>query len=58
MELPDIPESLIVHLEFLFKDRMPEPTDSLETIRFKQGQVSVVRAIRAAFEDQNKRGFF
>ena len=41
-----IPYEAIEILEKFFPDRMPPHRDSLEQIRYRQGQVSVVRFLK------------
>ena len=41
-----IPYEAIEILEKFFQDRMPPQCDSLEQIRYRQGQVSVVRFLK------------
>ncbi len=50
-KLPPVEQALIVWLREVFPDRMPEKDDDLETIRFKQGQLSVVRALTSINEE-------
>jgi hypothetical protein len=49
-----VTKELLEELEKRFPDRCPEPDLSLDEIRFKQGQVSVVRFLRAHHEAQSK----
>jgi hypothetical protein len=49
-----VSKELLEELEKRFPDRCPEPDLSLDEIRFKQGQVSVVRFLRAHHEAQSK----
>lgn len=51
---PLITKELLDELEARFPDLMPEPSDSFDTIRFKQGQVSVIRFLRTIFDNQNR----
>jgi hypothetical protein len=53
-KFPHISKELLEGLEERFADKMPEPTETLDTIRFKQGQVSVIRFLRTTFEMQNR----
>lgn len=50
---PSIPKELLEELEKRFPDKCPEVGDTIDQIRIKQGQVSVIRLLRAAFEFQN-----
>lgn len=52
--LPPISKELLETLERRFPDRMPDPHLTEAEIRFKQGQVSVVRLIRHQFDLQNQ----
>ena len=49
-----VTKELLEELEKRFPDRCPEPDLSLDEIRFKQGQVSVVRFLRQHHEAQSK----
>ncbi len=49
---PPIPLNVVEYLEGQFPDRSPGPSDSLDAIRVKTGQVLVVRHLRAVYEDQ------
>jgi hypothetical protein len=51
---PPITKELLEELEKRFSDLMPDFNDSIETIRFKQGQVSVIRFLRTTFDSQNR----
>jgi hypothetical protein len=51
---PPITKELLDELEKRFPDLMPDFNDSIETIRFKQGQVSVIRFLRTTFDSQNR----
>lgn len=51
-KLPPVEEGLIVWLKQVFPDRMPEEDDIME-IRFKQGQVAVVKALTSIYEEQS-----
>lgn len=53
-KFPSIPNELIDELERRFPDIMPENDDPLDVIRFKQGQVSVVRFLKHQFNLQNQ----
>ena len=52
-KLPPVSKDLIVWLRQVFPDRMPDHTESLDDIRFKQGQVSVIRTLISIEEEQN-----
>jgi hypothetical protein len=49
-----VTKELLEELEKRFPDRCPEPDLSLDEIRFKQGQVSVIRFLRGHYEAQSK----
>lgn len=49
-KLPPVSGELIVWLKEVFPDRMPEETDLLD-IRYKQGQISVVKALTSIYEE-------
>jgi hypothetical protein len=44
-KLPPVTEELIVWLRNVFPDRMPDVSDDLTDIRYKQGQVAVVKTL-------------
>lgn len=50
-KLPPVPEELIVWLKGVFPDRMPDDEDIMD-IRYKQGQVSVVKTLTSIHEEQ------
>ena len=50
-KLPPVSKELIVWLKQVYPDRMPENTESLETIRFKQGQIAVVKTLISIEEE-------
>ena len=50
-KLPPVSKELIVWLKQVYPDRMPENTESLDTIRFKQGQISVVKTLISIEEE-------
>ena len=52
--IPPVPHELLTELERRFPDVMPEPDTTVDAIRIKQGQVSVIRFLRYAFNEQNK----
>lgn len=53
-KLPPVPQDLLESLEKLFPDRIPDHFIPLENLRFVQGQISVVRLLRAQFAAQSK----
>jgi len=50
-KLPPVSKELIVWLKQVYPDRMPENTESLEAIRFKQGQIAVVKTLISIEEE-------
>jgi hypothetical protein len=52
-KLPPVEQALIVWLLAVFPDRMPEVDDDIKTVRYKQGQLSVVRALKNIQEEQS-----
>ncbi len=54
LKIPPIPKELLELLEIRFPDRAPDPGESLDAIRFKSGQVSVIRFLRHHFDLQNQ----
>lgn len=48
--LPPVSGGLIIWLKDTFPDRMPDDDDILD-IKFKQGQLSVVRALAGIYEE-------
>jgi hypothetical protein len=53
-KFPPISKELLEELEKRFPDVMPDSTDPFDLIRFKQGQVSVIRFLRTTFDNQNR----
>lgn len=53
-KFPTIPAELLDELEKRFPDIMPEHDDPLDVIRYKQGQVSIVRFLKHQFNLQNQ----
>ena len=51
---PVVSKELIEELERRFPDRSPELATSIDEIRFKSGQVSVVKLLRTMFDVQNR----
>ncbi len=49
--LPMVSDELILWLKEVFPDRMPDETD-MSDIRFKQGQLSVVKTLTSINADQ------
>lgn len=54
LKFPPIPKELLELLETRFPDRAPDLGESLDSIRFKSGQVSVIRFLRYVFNLQNQ----
>lgn len=52
-KFPLVSKELLQELEKRFPDTCPEPDLSLDQIRFKQGQVSVIRFLRSQFDLQS-----
>jgi hypothetical protein len=50
-KLPPVEQALILWLRGVFPDKMPEIDDDLETVRYKQGQLSVDRALASIHEE-------
>lgn len=50
---PSVPADLITALERQYPERTPELSEPLDAIRYRSGQVAVVRHLRAVFEAQN-----
>ena len=53
-KFPNISKELLEVLEKRFPDRSPDGDETLDEIRFKSGQVSVVRLLRYHFNLQNQ----
>lgn len=53
-KFPPIPKEVLEVLEERFPDICPEPTLSLDEIRIKQGQITVIRFLRSTFDFQNQ----
>lgn len=54
LKFPPVPKDLVEMLELRFPDRAPDLDDELDQIRFKSGQVSVIRFLRHQFNLQNQ----
>lgn len=52
---PYISPELIRFLEATYPDRLPDPTESLDSIRHRAGQVSVIRFLKSLHEDQHEQ---
>ena len=52
-KLPPVSKELIVWLKEVYPDRMPDNNDTLETIRYKQGQIAVVKTLTSIEEELN-----
>jgi len=50
----DILEKLIDYLERTIVDKAPEKNESIDDIRFKSGQVSVVRLLKNLLKEFNE----
>jgi hypothetical protein len=55
-KLPPVTEELIIWLKQVFPDTMPDEEDIMD-IRFKQGQISVVRALTSISNEQKNHVF-
>lgn len=53
-KFPQIPKELLEVLEKRFQDVSPDLSESNDAIRFKSGQVSVIRLLRHQFTLQNQ----
>lgn len=54
-ELPMVPKVLLENLEARFRDTVPSDSKTtLDDFRFLQGQLSVLRFLRAQYEKQTK----
>ena len=49
--LPAVSDELIIWLREVYPDRMPEKDVDLETMRFRQGQISVVKTLISVNEE-------
>jgi hypothetical protein len=52
---PFISPELVRFLEATYPDRLPDPDESLDSIRHRAGQVSVVRFLKTLHEDQHEQ---
>jgi len=53
-KFPTIPKAILDEISKRFPDVMPDASDSLDQIRFQQGQISVVRFLKHQFHLQNQ----
>ena len=53
-KFPQIPKELLEVLEKRFMDVAPDLAETNDSIRFKSGQVSVIRLLRHQFTLQNQ----
>lgn len=53
-KFPLVSKELLEVLEKRFPDRLPDYEESLDSIRYRTGQVSVVRHLRHQFDKQNQ----
>lgn len=53
-KIPIVNKELLEELEKRFPDKCPDHTLTIDQIRFKQGEISVIRFLRAMFDAQNK----
>lgn len=55
LKFPPVSNEVLAELERRFPDRLPEaPSEPIDIIRYKQGQISVIRFLRTQFDLQNK----
>lgn len=55
LRFPTVSKEFLDELERRFPDRLPDSlSESLDLIRIKQGQVSVLRFLRSQFDLQNQ----
>jgi hypothetical protein len=52
-KFPLVSKELLEELEKRFPDRLPDYMESNDSIRYRSGQVSVIRLLRHQFELQN-----
>ena len=50
-KLPPVSKGLILWLKEVFPDRMPDNEINLNDLRFKQGQISVVKTLESIYEE-------
>jgi hypothetical protein len=50
-KLPPVTKGLILWLKAVYPDRMPESDITLDELRFKQGQIAVVKTLESVYED-------
>tara|TARA_R100001082_G_scaffold109834_1_gene87974 strand:- start:1550 stop:1756 length:207 start_codon:yes stop_codon:yes gene_type:complete len=50
-KLPTVTDDLILWLREVYPDKMPPRTETLDEIMFKQGQISVVKALESINEE-------
>lgn len=54
-KFPPVSKELLAELERRFPDRVPDnPQEPLDNIRYKQGQIALIRFLRTQFELQNR----
>jgi hypothetical protein len=51
-KLPAVTKGLIMWLKEVYPDRMPESNITMDELRFKQGQIAVVKTLESVYEDQ------
>jgi hypothetical protein len=54
MTFPPIPPDVLLALSKQFPERAPHAFETLEEMRWRGGQVSVVRFLRRMYDEQNK----
>ena len=55
-KLPPVEEELIIWLKDVFPDKMPDDVD-IKDIRYKQGQIAVVRTLISVHEELRQNVF-
>lgn len=51
--VPAVPADLLAYLEKAFPERSAERNDTIDTLKWRGGERSVVRLLRRVFEEQN-----
>ena len=50
-KLPPVSKGLMVWLKEVYPDRMPESDITMEELRFRQGQIAVVKTLESIYDD-------
>jgi hypothetical protein len=53
-DFPTIPHDLLLALEQAYPEKSPDLNESVETLRHRGGQASVVRHLRRIYNEQNE----